>query len=408
MLDLFPDSARVEAGVLGLGGMPATELAERFGTPLVVYCEDTLLTRARALRGAVGESGRVFAFEPTATAEMLRANLRHNGVANAEVHEVALAATSGEREDRVFRLWGTEGEVRTWPFVSFDDFIARNGIERVDCLKIDVDSFDFEVLKGAEQTLLKHDPVVVVELNYALAKRGQSAGEALAWLAQCGYRKALLLDTDNFVLQRGEQTPRSADGRASLQLFFPPPVRIDETMATSVGVPVDDDFFATAELQNGAIVHRPEAAPARFAASAVTRKAKAIWDRVRGADAQQPARQAPLAYRDVVDLPVETTAARWCYALVLQLQAGASDGRLAIEVGVQVSNGKLGIGVCGEDSSRFCAPERTLSAMSEPQRVVIKARVEDVRTLVFRNVAADGVRTSFKITSLKARRSVFA
>ena len=98
-------------------------------------------------------AGRVFAFEPTATAEMLRANLRHNGVGNAEVHEVALAATTGEREDRIFRLWGTDGEVKTWPFYTLDDFIARHGIERVDCLKIDVDSFDFEVLRGAERTL---------------------------------------------------------------------------------------------------------------------------------------------------------------------------------------------------------------------------------------------------------------
>ena len=58
-------------------------------------------------------AGRVFAFEPTATAEMLRTNLRHNDVGNAEVHEVALAATTGEREDRIFRLWGTDDEVKT-------------------------------------------------------------------------------------------------------------------------------------------------------------------------------------------------------------------------------------------------------------------------------------------------------
>ena len=45
--------------------------------------------------------GRVYAFEPTATAEMLRANLRHNKVENAEVHEIALAATTGEREGDV-------------------------------------------------------------------------------------------------------------------------------------------------------------------------------------------------------------------------------------------------------------------------------------------------------------------
>ena len=59
LLELFPDSVRVEGGELALGGVRGSELAERFGTPLVAYCEDTLRSRARALREAVGEGGRV-------------------------------------------------------------------------------------------------------------------------------------------------------------------------------------------------------------------------------------------------------------------------------------------------------------------------------------------------------------
>jgi diaminopimelate decarboxylase len=60
MLELFPDSARVQHGELTLGGISASELAERFGTPLVVYCEETLRGRARAFADAVGGDGRVF------------------------------------------------------------------------------------------------------------------------------------------------------------------------------------------------------------------------------------------------------------------------------------------------------------------------------------------------------------
>ena len=60
MLDLFPDSARIEQDELELGCSVPSELAERFGTPLVVYCEDTLRQQARALRAAAGEHGRVF------------------------------------------------------------------------------------------------------------------------------------------------------------------------------------------------------------------------------------------------------------------------------------------------------------------------------------------------------------
>ena len=52
MLELLPDSAGVESGVLSLGGMRASDLAEEYGTPLVVYCEQTLRARAEAYRSA--------------------------------------------------------------------------------------------------------------------------------------------------------------------------------------------------------------------------------------------------------------------------------------------------------------------------------------------------------------------
>jgi diaminopimelate decarboxylase len=48
LIDLFPDSAAVEDGELVVGGLRASALSEEFGTPLIVYCRDTLLARARA------------------------------------------------------------------------------------------------------------------------------------------------------------------------------------------------------------------------------------------------------------------------------------------------------------------------------------------------------------------------
>ena len=56
MLELFPDSARVDRSELVLGGMRAAELADRYGTPLVVYCEATLRARAREIRAAVPDA----------------------------------------------------------------------------------------------------------------------------------------------------------------------------------------------------------------------------------------------------------------------------------------------------------------------------------------------------------------
>jgi diaminopimelate decarboxylase len=50
MLELFPDTARIEAGALTLDGIPAAELVRAHGSPLVVYDEATLRARARAYR----------------------------------------------------------------------------------------------------------------------------------------------------------------------------------------------------------------------------------------------------------------------------------------------------------------------------------------------------------------------
>jgi diaminopimelate decarboxylase len=47
-LGLFPDTASVENGELVVGGMRASALADEFGTPLLVYCRDTLLACAHA------------------------------------------------------------------------------------------------------------------------------------------------------------------------------------------------------------------------------------------------------------------------------------------------------------------------------------------------------------------------
>ena len=97
MLELFPDSARIERGELSLGGMPADELADRFGTPLVVCCEGTIRHQARALRAAAGEQGRVFygtkAFPNVSLLRLLREEGLGADVASAG--ELAFARRAG-------------------------------------------------------------------------------------------------------------------------------------------------------------------------------------------------------------------------------------------------------------------------------------------------------------------------
>jgi diaminopimelate decarboxylase len=56
VLDPFPDTTTVTGGELAVGGVTARELADRFGTPLLVLCEETLVHRARAYREAAPDA----------------------------------------------------------------------------------------------------------------------------------------------------------------------------------------------------------------------------------------------------------------------------------------------------------------------------------------------------------------
>ncbi len=56
MISLFPSGSRIASGMLHVDGLTAAELAERFGTPLVVYVEGALRERARLFRTAVPDA----------------------------------------------------------------------------------------------------------------------------------------------------------------------------------------------------------------------------------------------------------------------------------------------------------------------------------------------------------------
>jgi diaminopimelate decarboxylase len=95
MLELFPISAAVTGDHLSIGGVEAVELAERFGTPLVVYCEQTLRAQARALREATG--GHVaYGTKAFANVALLRL-LREEGIGAdvASSGELAFAREAG-------------------------------------------------------------------------------------------------------------------------------------------------------------------------------------------------------------------------------------------------------------------------------------------------------------------------
>ncbi len=96
MQEVLPVSARCDGDTLTIGGVAATTLAERYGTPLLVYCEETLRAQARALRRAL-DGGHVAygtkAFPNVAILRLLREERIGADVASAG--ELAFARAAG-------------------------------------------------------------------------------------------------------------------------------------------------------------------------------------------------------------------------------------------------------------------------------------------------------------------------
>jgi diaminopimelate decarboxylase len=102
VLELFPESARIEDGELSLGGVPATRLAAEHGTPLVVYCAETVRAQARAYHEAAPGALVVYGTKAFANVALLRL-LAEEGV-GADVStlgELAFAQAAGIGGDRV-------------------------------------------------------------------------------------------------------------------------------------------------------------------------------------------------------------------------------------------------------------------------------------------------------------------
>jgi diaminopimelate decarboxylase len=103
---LLPDTAAVEAGRLGVGGVALGDLADRHGTPLLVYDEATLRNRARAYREGLAGYPRpsriAFACKAQSSVALLRVLLEEGlGMDVASEGELAFAVAAGTPGDRL-------------------------------------------------------------------------------------------------------------------------------------------------------------------------------------------------------------------------------------------------------------------------------------------------------------------
>lgn len=171
----------------------------------------------------VGRDGRVFAFEPSPRERRaLRANLLLNYCRNVFVQGVALGAE--EKEEDLFVVQGHQtgcNSLRppdalsaTKPMrvqvVKLDNWLAKQKIDRVDFIKLDVEGAELETLKGAARLLERRPrPVILAEVQDVRTKPwGYWAREIIAHLAckdyewfrlrEIGYLEPLEISSANF------------------------------------------------------------------------------------------------------------------------------------------------------------------------------------------------------------------
>ena len=131
---------------------------------------------------AMAPEGSVWAFEPgPSTFEFLSRNVEINSLVNAHPVNAAVSDVTGtvEFQDIPFFTAGSftvVGEpflttevlgslcIKS-PSITIDQFMADQGLDRLDFVKVDVEGGEISVLDGAVQTLAEHRPLVVLEFN---------------------------------------------------------------------------------------------------------------------------------------------------------------------------------------------------------------------------------------------------
>jgi FkbM family methyltransferase len=153
---------------------------------------DTLL-----LANWVGAAGRVYAFEANAdNALVLNANIGANRLGQCEAILAAVGAQAGSIHVTGESVSEAGAFALSVPLVALDEFCAAREIERVHVLKIDVEGFEGEVLRGARK-ILEQRPSIALELHLDdLARYGTSASGVLGLLDLARYEGTLMVRPD--------------------------------------------------------------------------------------------------------------------------------------------------------------------------------------------------------------------
>jgi FkbM family methyltransferase len=157
------------------------------------------------LANLVGPKGRVLAFEPTDFAfRKLRRNIDLNLslTSRVDAFRYFLTANDGAGVPKaIYSSWplaveaglhakhlGREMQTESAQARSLDSVLSESADRKVQLVKLDVDGFECEVLRGATSILRDARPIFVLELApYVLEERGASLDQLLSYFIPNGY-----------------------------------------------------------------------------------------------------------------------------------------------------------------------------------------------------------------------------
>jgi len=134
---------------------------------------------------------RVVSFEPsTWQRDLLRRNLSRNDIRNCQIREEALGSVAGVSNLNVMGLSGGSNTLLPAtrdkpPMETYSvDVITLDSLRYQDLvfLKIDVEGWELEVLRGASETIQRCSPVILLEV-WDISETRRNVGEFLSNLA---------------------------------------------------------------------------------------------------------------------------------------------------------------------------------------------------------------------------------
>ncbi|MES2817919.1 MAG: FkbM family methyltransferase [Pseudomonadota bacterium] len=145
-------------------------------------------THTRAFSERVGPGGVVYGFEPNAGSfSVLQRNAQAAPVSNIHLFNLGIGARSETRalhlDDSLHNrasatMMASAGSGATVRVRALDDI----GLARVNLMKVDVEGMELQLLRGAQQTIARYQPIIFLEINTLAGSLG-----FLPWAEQHGY-----------------------------------------------------------------------------------------------------------------------------------------------------------------------------------------------------------------------------